>query len=314
MAILVTGGSGMIASRIVRNLVRRGEDVIAHDLNIDEELLNYVMTEEERGRVQFVQGDILDYERLIEVCRKNNVDKIIHTASMMGNAKNPLTSVQINTGGMMRILEIARILNVKKVVYSSTNSVFDTQVDKVYYNDEPFAPDTLYGCTKAFNEYVAELYHRLYGLDITGIRISALVFGPLQRRGISGSIAMETLQKPAVGEKGCCPYNDYGAWIYVEDVVKAHILALDTVRKGDMAGCYNIAGTVVPFEKMGEFSKSLIPDAVIEFKDKDLGQVYWNVNQDVARKELGYEPDWDVFDAFKETINECRKAAGMQAV
>lgn len=314
MSVLVTGGSGMIASRIVRDLARKGEKVVVNDLVMDEEVLSYVLTEEDRKNIIFVQGDILEYEELLETCKKNGVDKIVHTASMMGNATKPLLATQVNTGGMIRVLEIARVLNVKKVVYSSTNSVFDCKEKGVIANDARFAPDTLYGCTKAFNEYAAELYWKLYGIDITGIRISALVFGPLQRRGVSGSIAIETLQKPAVGKPGHCPYNDGGAWIYVDEVARAHVMALDLKREPGMAGSYNLGGTVVDFHKMAEFTKSLIPDAEVTFEDNPLGQYYWNVDMSVTEKELGYKPEWDVFDAFKVTINASRKEAGLPEV
>lgn len=304
----------MIASRIVRDLVRKGVSVVATDLVIDDEVLDYVLTKEERDKVKFVQGDILDYDKLLETCRENGVDKIIHTASMMGNATKPLLATQVNTGGMMRILEAARELNIKKVVYTSTNSIFNCKETGVISNDARFAPDTLYGCTKAFNEYAAELYYRLYGIDITGIRVSALVFGPLQRRGVSGSIAIETLQKPAVGKPGHSPYNDSGAWIYVDDVAHAHVLALDLKREPGMAGSYNLGGTVVEFKAMADFTKSLVPGAEVTFEDNELGQYYWNVDMSVTERELGYKQEWDVFDAFKVTINESRKAAGLPTV
>lgn len=70
MSVLVTGGSGMIASRIVRDLVRKGENVVVNDLVIDEEVLNYVLTESDRKNITFVQGDILDYDALMETCKK----------------------------------------------------------------------------------------------------------------------------------------------------------------------------------------------------------------------------------------------------
>lgn len=314
MSVLVTGGSGMIASRIVRDLVRKGENVVVNDLVIDEEVLNYVLTESDRKNITFVQGDILDYDALMETCKKNNVDKIIHTASMMGNAKEPRLATQINTGGMMNILEIARELKVKKVVYTSTNSVFHNQIKELIPNDEKFDPDTVYGCTKAFNEYAAELYYKLYGMDITGIRVGALIFGPLQRRGVSGSIAIETLQKPAIGEVGNCPYNDYGGWLYVDEVARVHVMAMDVKRKPGMAGSYNLGGTIVSFKEMAEFTKSLIPDAVINFENKELSQYYWNVDMSLLEKEIGYKPEWDVFDAFKFTINETRRVKGLDPV
>lgn len=315
MSVLVTGGSGMIASRIVRDLAREGKKVVVNDLQMDEAVLGYVLTEEDRKNIVFVQGNILDYEDLLKTCQDNNVDEIIHTASMMGNASQPRLATHVNTGGMINILEIARILNVKKVVYTSTNSVFPAAEKGTIKNDARFAPDTIYGCTKCFNEYAAEFYHKKFGLDITGIRVSALVFGPLQRRGVSGSITIETLQKPAIGQVGHCPYNDdCGTWAYADDVARAHVMALSVKRTEGMAGSYNLGGTAITFKEMAEYTKSLIPDAKVEFEDNQLAQYYWNVDTTLIEKEIGYKPKWNIYDAFKETINASRKEAGLEPV
>lgn len=311
MATLVTGGSGLIGSRIVRNLVREGEIAVIYDLTIDNEVLEYVMTEEERKNVIIEQGDILDYDNLVEICKKYNVDKIIHTASMMGNATQPLLATHVNTGGMIRVLELARTLNLKKVVYTSTNSVFPIAETGIVYNNARLAPDGLYGCTKAFNELTAEMYYRNYGIDIIGVRVGTMVFGELQRRGVSGSTAVEAMYKPAVGEPGHVMYDEKWAWIYVEEVARAHMLALHKPRTPDMAGIYNLRGTVVDLKDLIAFTKSLVPDAEIVQENGKLGQTYWNMEMEVTERELGYKPEWDVWDAFKKVILETRKQAGL---
>lgn len=312
MSVLVTGGSGLIGSRIVRDLCRKGEKVVLFDLKIDHEVLEYVLTADDKKKIVMVEGNILDYDGLLELCIKNNVDRIVHTASMMGNATDAIQATHVNTGGMIRILELSVELGIKKVVYTSTNSIYDTQNPAFLPNDAPFAPDTLYGCTKAFNEYAANLYYRKYGLDITGIRVSALVFGPLQKRGLSGSVAEEIMYKPASGEPGHCPYNDFGSWIFVDDVARAHVMALSLKRRPYMAGSYNLRGTVADFEDMGNFVKELIPEADITFGNEKFGLVFVNCDQSVTEAELGYKPEWDVWDAFKFTINETRKHAGLE--
>lgn len=314
MAYLVTGGTGLIGSRIVRDLVREGEFVIAHDLKIDKELMEYLLTEEELKNVKFAEGDILDFDTLLALCKDNGVDRIVHTASMMGNADKPLLAVQTNTGGMIRILEIARILNVKKVVYTSTNSIFPIDETGLIANDACFKPDGLYGATKACNEYMAEIYYKNFGLNITGIRVSTMVFGPFQRRGLSASMAIEAIYKPAEGLPGHVLFDDSWAWIYVEDVVRAHMLGCKLKRQPGMAGSYNIKGTVVDFPSLIAFVKKLIPDADITMDHGSLGLKNWDVDMTVTERELGYKPEWDVWDAFQETINETRRRVGLSEV
>ena len=314
MSILVTGGSGLIGSRIVRDLAREGEQVIAFNRHMDQEVLDYVLTEEDKKNVKCIEGDMLDYEGLKQLCIDNGVDRIVHTASMMGNVKDVLMATQVNTGGMMRILEICRELKIKKLVFSSTNSVYNTKNTKWLENDAPFDPDTHYGCTKAFNEYAANLYYNKYGVDVTGIRISAQIFGVLQRRGLSYELFNESMLKPAKGEPGRCPYNDFGCWMYVDDVATAHVMALKMKREVYMPNCFNIVGTVARFEDMGEFVKKFVPDADIQFGDQKVGLNYVNADTSVTERILGFKPKWDIWDAFKLTINDTLKLNGFEPI
>jgi UDP-glucose 4-epimerase len=314
MAYLVTGGTGLVGSRVVRDLVREGEFVVAHDLNTDNELMEYLLTPEELKNVKIVQGDILDFENLLKLCEDNSVDRIVHTASMMGNADKPILAVQTNTGGMIRVLEIARMLNVKKVVYTGTNSVFPIDETGLITNDAPFHPDGLYGATKACNEFMAEIYHKNYGLDITGIRVGTMVFGAFQKRGVSASMGIEAIYKPAEGLPGRVLYDDEWAWIYVEDVARAHMLGCKLKRLPGMAGAYNVRGTVVDFPSLIAFVKKLIPDADITMEHGSLGLKNWNIDTTVTERELGFKPKWNVWAAFKETINETRRRIGLPEV
>lgn len=314
VAYLVTGGTGLIGARIVRDLAREKENVVAFDLNLDLELMEHVLTDEERKYVTYVSGNILDYDLLVSACKENHVDTIVHTASMLGNADKPFLSVEVNTGGMMRVLEAARTLGLKKVVYSSTNSVFPVAETGLIANDARLDPDGLYGCTKAFNELVAEMYYRNYGIDITGIRISSMVFGAFQKRGVSGSMAAEAIYKPAEGLPGHVPHNDAVAWVHVDEVSRAHLLACKLQRKPGMAGVYNLNGTVLDFATLITYVKSLIPDAQITMGDQDSGLKNWNMDMSVTERELGYKPQLSIWDAIKDTINEIRKQSGLSSV
>lgn len=314
MAYLVTGGTGMIGARIVRDLAREKEDVVAFDLNLDLELMERVLTDEERKYVTYVSGNILDYDLLISTCKENDVDTVVHTASMLGNADKPFLSVEVNTGGMMRVLEAARTLGLKKVVYSSTNSVFPVAETGLIANDARLDPDGLYGCTKAFNELTAEMYYRNYGIDITGIRISSMVFGAFQKRGVSGSMAAEAIYKPAEGQPGHVLHKDAVAWVHVDEVSYAHLLACKLQRKPGMAGVYNLDGTVIDFPTLIAYVKSLLPDAQITMGDQLSGFKYWNMDMSVTERELGYRPRQDVWTSIKSTINEIRSLAGLSQV
>lgn len=312
MATLITGGSGLIGARMTRDLAKEGEKVVVYDLKIDNEVLGYLMTEEELNNVVCVEGDILDYDKLVKVCRDNGVTKLIHTASMMGNAGTPLVATHVNTGGMMAVLEAARELNMEKVVYTSTNSVFAYDADYLIKEDQPYHPDSNYGCTKVYNELSAEMYHRLYGLDVTGIRVGAQIFGEYQKRGMTASIAAQAVYNPAAGLPGHVPFNDKQVgWIYCDDVADCHVKALKVKREEGMPGVYNISGPLLDMDEIVAFVKELIPDAQIEVDNVQNGMKFWRLDTTATERDLGYKNTWDVWEAWKKVIKVTRESAGL---
>ena len=301
----------MVGSRIVRKLIEKGEDVVVYDLKIDEEVLDFVLTDEQRNHVSAVEGNILDYEHLTEVCGTYQVDKMIHTASMMGNSTQPMLATNVNSVGMMSVLETVKNLSLK-LVYTSTNSVFSYNDKDLIPWDRKYSPDSNYGCTKVFNELSAEMYHRTYGLDIIGVRVGAMIFGEYQRRGLTASIADEAVYKPATGIPGNVQYNDEAlGWIYVEDAAEAHVKAWEKKRTENMAGIYNVAGTIFSMKDLTDFVKKLVPEAQITLGDRKTGQHFWRLDTSLTEKELGYKNEWDVWEAWKKVIIEIRKHNGL---
>ncbi len=176
MTYLVTGGTGLIGSRIVRDLVREGEQVVAYDWLPARSSLERLMSEEEIGSmVRIVQGNVTDSPCLIRTIRENDVEKIIHTAALLTVEANadPLLAVKVNCEGAICVFEAARILGLKKVVWASTNSVFgppEKYPEEYIPNDAPHHPQNIYGATKSFCEVAAAYYSDQHGADITGIR------------------------------------------------------------------------------------------------------------------------------------------------
>lgn len=302
----------MIGSRMVKILTDRGESVVIYDLKIDHEVLDYLLTSEVKEKLVLVEGDIRDYNHLLDVCKENNVEKIIHTASMMGNAQQPMLATNVNTGGMIAVLEVARVMNLKKLVYTSSNSVFSYDNEGLIKDDSKYCPDNNYGCTKAFNELSAEMYHKMYSLDITGIRIGSWIFGEFQRRGMTASVAVEAVYNPVKGIPGHVPYcDDNLAWLYCEDAALAHTMALDVKREEGMAGVYNVRGATCGIRELVDFVKKLVPDAQIDVAEEKTGQKYWNLDTSNIEKEVGFKCQWNIWDAWKKIIRQIREKEGL---
>ncbi len=158
MMYLVTGGTGFIGSRVVRDLVTRGDDVIAFDWAPSMEALETVIAPEYiREHIKLVAGDVTDYPLLVRTLKENNVRKVIHLASLMYldfNA-NPIRGIKVNCEGTANVFEAARLLGLDKVVWESSGSVFgppQKYIEEYIPNDAPHYPQNLYGAAKSFNE------------------------------------------------------------------------------------------------------------------------------------------------------------------
>lgn len=123
MSYLVTGGTGFVGAHVVRMLAQDGEQVIAYDVNPDKNLLEKLIGKEEREGAMVISGDVTDLAHLIHTCREHYVETVIHTAALLGS-ENPYLTVRVNCEGTVNVLEASRILGVKRVVITSSISVF----------------------------------------------------------------------------------------------------------------------------------------------------------------------------------------------
>ena len=171
MAYLITGGTGLIGSRIARDIIKEGKQAVVYELFPEESVLDQLLSEEERTRVKIVQGNVTDLPHLIRTVQENNVDIIVHMAALLGEptSANPPLAIKINCEGTINIFETARIFGLKRVVWASSMSVFgtpDKYAEEYIPNDAAHYPWGIYGATKSLNETVAVHYYEKYGVDI----------------------------------------------------------------------------------------------------------------------------------------------------
>ena len=110
MAYLVTGGTGLIGSYTVRDLVREGAQVVIYDLLPNAGVLEGLLSDEERSRTKTVQGDVSDVPHLLRTIKEHKVEAVFHLASLLGDASNsnPPQALSINCGGTVNVFEAAR--------------------------------------------------------------------------------------------------------------------------------------------------------------------------------------------------------------
>ena len=171
---LVTGGAGFIGSHIVEALVRRGHTVRVVD-NLSTGFADNVSE-----RAELLVGDINDVEFMTAALQ--DVDCVFHQAALASvprSVENPLATHAACATGTVTILDIARRVGVRRVVYAASSSA---------YGDQPYSskrevdlpmPLSPYAAAKLAGEYYCQAFYRTYGLETVGIRYFN-VFGPRQ--------------------------------------------------------------------------------------------------------------------------------------
>ena len=176
--ILITGGAGFVGSALAWVLVSKGYSVRIFD-NLyrgDRSLISDLI---DKGDVEFVEGDIRYFPKLLEVC--DGVDMINHQAADCINKslQNPIESFEINILGTTYVFEAARIKNISKVVFASSASVFGEPKSLPMNEKTPLNPITPYCISKATIENIAKYYFTYFGINYVGLRYFN-VYGPRQ--------------------------------------------------------------------------------------------------------------------------------------
>lgn len=238
---LVIGGAGLIGSHIVDQLLQTDvEEVLIYDNffrgrmdNLKEAL------QDQRCSIFSDGGDILHTDILNKAMQ--GIDGVFHTAAvwLLQSHEYPRTAFDVNVAGTFNVIEAAIKNNVKRVVYSSSASVYGDAVEIPMTEEHPYNNNTFYGATKIANEHFFKSLGHRYGLANVGLRYMN-VYGPRQDyQGVYIAVMHKILDRI---EQGLPPivYGDGSQcydFIAVEDVARANILAMqaDVTNK-----CYNV--------------------------------------------------------------------------
>ena len=169
MTTLVLGGTGFIGRRAVRRLAERGERVAVMDINP-----NAVSYEEFGDLVTVMRGDITDFGDVVKAVLASRPDRIMNLAYLLGSGDDtPHFTMKLNVLGMDNCFEAARVCGVDRVVYASSVAVSGQQSafgDRMVNEDDPMHGTSQYAMHKRFNEFQAQQFNSVYGMNITGIR------------------------------------------------------------------------------------------------------------------------------------------------
>jgi len=309
MACLITGGTGLIGSRIVRDLSREGEQVVVYDLCPHEGILEQLLNQEERTRVKVVPGDVADLPHLIHIVKENNVEKIFHMAYLLSlaSAENPSLAIKVNCEGTNNVFETARILGVKRVIWPGS---VDEEIVPVKAGEKRLFPPSVYLACKRLNLVLADHYFEEYGVETISVSFP-LVYGPWQRPGsVSGAIIRELVENIALGKPGKVPFgDDIHEWLYVDDAARGSLLA----SKIPMTKTRNftVIGDVRSVGKVADYIRELIPEADITLVPGKTGYAPRILPID---EKSGCLFQCSMEQGIKETINVLRRQHGLPTI
>lgn len=299
MKILVTGGAGFIGSHVNSLLLEQGHEVTVVDnlSHSDKASLD--------PKATFHQADLLDQKALEEILPTH--DAVIHMASFIEvgeSVKKPVEFAENNIMGTVKLLEAMRKTNVKKIIFSSSACVYgNPKKNPITESDVLGEQENPYGLSKVSMEQFCQLYHNLYGFDVTILRY----FNPY---GPGELHAPETHAIPnfikAVLEKNPIPLFWKGEqirdFIFIKDLAQAHILPLNQTG----FHIYNV-GTETGV-KVIDVVKNIFKIIGYDLPINDLGERKGDVKELVAsakklKSELGWGAKMNLDAGLKETIN-----------
>jgi len=239
MRVLVTGGAGFIGSHLVDALLDRGFDVALLD-HLRRSPRPWV-TEALRRGAQLHAADVRDLSAVRDAFEAARPEVVMHLAAQVDvrrSVADPAFDAQVNVAGTVSVLEGARHVGARRILFASTAAAYGNPVRVPTGEGEPLAPLSPYGTSKAAAEWYLEQYARLHGLSTLTLRM-ANVYGPRQDpHGDAGVVAI--FAGASRDGEAVTVYGDGRQtrdYIYVGDVVEAWLAAATS----DASGALNIA-------------------------------------------------------------------------
>ena len=242
MKVLVTGGAGYIGSHVVKQLGEAGHDIVVYDnLSTGYE---WAVTFGE-----LVVGDVGDFDKLDALFSKHNFEAVLHFAANIvvpESVENPLKYYGNNTRNTLNLLTVIQKHKTPYMVFSSTAAVYGMPDEKVLTEDMPLAPINPYGASKMMSEqmirdlsFATDLKHVILRyFNVAGADLQSRIGQATPEATHLIKVACECVTGARTGMKvfgtdyetrdGTC-IRDY---IHVDDLAKAHVMALDYMAKG----------------------------------------------------------------------------------
>ena len=325
MNILITGGIGYIGSHTIIELLKKEDvNVIVVDnlVNSRIEVKGIIETISNRA-IKFYNIDLTDFNGVNEIFNKENIDLVIHFAALKSvgeSVEKPLEYYNNNIVGTLNLLTVMKNHNVKKIIFSSSATVYgDSDVMPVHEELPIMSATNPYGRTKTMIE---DILRDIYISDSSWDIVLLRYFNPVgaHETGLIGELPngipsnlMPYVSKVADGELDYVRVfgNDYNTpdgtgvrdYIHVVDLAKGHVVAIKKLKDGSGLNTYNLGtgngySVLEIIEAFSKASGKEIPYKIVGRRLGDIATSYADPSK--AEKELGWKAEKNLDDMCKD--------------
>lgn len=315
MTILVLGGAGYIGSHAVDQLISRGYEVAV----VDNLLTGHRQAIHSKAR--FYEGDVRDKAFMQSVFQKEDIEGVLHFAasSLVGESvEKPLKYFNNNVYGMQVLLEVMKEFDVKNIVFSSTAATYGEPEESPIRETTPTNPKNPYGESKLMMEKMMKWCDNAYGMRYVALRYFN-VAGAKSDASIGEDHDPETHLVPiilqvALGQREALAIfgDDYDTpdgtcirdYVHVEDLINAHILALEYLKAGNESNVFNLgSNNGYSVKEMLEAARKVTQKEILaKVAPRRAGDPSTLVaSSEKAKEILGWEPNYTTIEEIIQT-------------
>lgn len=303
MRYLVTGGAGFIGSNIIRELVRRQQEVKTID-NLSTGRIDNL-----KGvidKIEFINGDIRNLEFLKKHLK--NIDFVLHQAALRAvpcSVDNPLATNDNNITGTLNVLLAARDNKVKRVIYASSSSVYGNVSNRINKENLEPHPESPYALTKLVGEHYCKIFYKLFGLETICLRYFN-VYGPYSSPESKYSLVIPIFTKHLLENKPPIIFGDGKQsrdFTYIQDVVQANLLACQS--KMGIGEVFNIgAGNNITINQIVKLLTKELGKNIKPIYSKSRAGDVFKTQADIskAKRLLGYRPKISIGQGIRQYV------------
>ncbi|MBS1261385.1 MAG: putative epimerase/dehydratase [Calditrichaeota bacterium] len=310
--VLVTGALGQIGSELVEWLREKHGDgnVIASDKKDDPPAAI-------RDNDPFAALDVTDARALADLCRTHRIDTIYHLAAILSGVgeQKPDIAYHVNMNGLKNVLDVARDLEMARVMVPSSIAVFGPNAPKWNTPQEcELRPASMYGVTKVAGELLCDYYWKKYGLEVRGVRYPGLISHKTPPGGGTTDYAV-AIYYDAIrhGRYTCFVREDTVLpMMYMPDALRSLVeLAGAPADRLRYRNAYNIAALSFSAGELAASIRDHVPGFEVSYEPDFHQQIAegWphSIDDSAAREDWGWAPEYDLERMTADMLAALRK-------